>query len=469
MVFADPTFLLYFLPIHIILYFLWDNKTYRNVLLTAFSLIFYAWGEPIWVALLVFSATLDYANGRWIEHFRGRPYAKWGLWSSVTINLGLLALFKYNRFIYENVHALTGWEFEVPEYSLPVGISFYTFQTISYTIDVYRGTVPAQRSYLRFLMFVSLFHQLVAGPIVRYTDIAKEIDHRVHRAYDINQGIFRFCIGFFKKVFIADVAGEIARQYLDGSLMGLAVGEAWVGLLLFSIQIYFDFSGYSDMAIGLGRIFGFHYQENFRYPYIARSASDFWRRWHISLGSFFRDYLYIPLGGNRRYLWRNLFVVWFLTGLWHGASWNFVFWGLYFGLLIALERLFLQRVLEALPRFVSHAYLLFMVVLGWGLFYFEDFGRLSTFFGVLFGYTEQPLWRPELSVQLLEHLYWLLLALLLCLPIYPYFARWWEGSIRHKYPLGYNLGTTALQIGLLLLGMAMVAGNTFQAFIYFRF
>ncbi len=290
MVFASITFLLYFLPLNIILYFLWDNKTYKNVLLTVCSLFFYAWGEPIWVTLLVFSATLDYANGLWVEKYQGTKLAKWGLISSVIINIGLLASFKYNVFIYENFNWIFGTDFKVPKYDLPVGISFYTFQTISYVIDVYRGQVSAQRSYLKFLMFVSLFHQLVAGPIVRYADIASEIEDRKTSMHDINQGVLRFCIGLFKKVYIADVAGELARAYLDGPLGDLAVGQAWFGIIMFSLQIYFDFSGYSDMAIGLGRIFGFHYLENFKYPYIAKSATEFWRRWHISLGTFFRDY-----------------------------------------------------------------------------------------------------------------------------------------------------------------------------------
>ncbi len=364
---------------------------------------------------------------------------------------------------------------------MPIGISFYTFQTISYTIDVYRNDVKAQRDPLKFLMFVSLFHQLVAGPIVRYAHIAHEINDRKETAYDISQGLLRFSIGLFKKVFIANTAGELATTYLgpmdpasgeklvDFSM--LSVGEAWFGIIMFSIQIYFDFSGYSDMAIGLGRTVGFHYYENFNYPYIARSATDFWRRWHMSLGSFFRDYIYIPLGGNRKGKLRgylNLFVVWGLTGLWHGASWNFVLWGLYYGILILIERLFLSKLIKAIPIF-GHLYLIVAAIFGWALFYFVDFERLLHFLSVMVGAAGNPLWSFKLNLVLQNHVFWLSLAILLCLPIYPWFSKWFEKVVRERASILYFLTVTGIQLFLLFLSITLLVGDSYNPFIYFRF
>ena len=472
MVFASLTFIFYFLPACVVCYFAIPNLAYRNALLTFFSLLFYAWGEPIWVGLLIFSAGVDYFNALWIEKYRDTKLEILGVYSSLIVNLGVLVAFKYNVFLYENINYLFNTDWNVPKYVLPVGISFYTFQTISYTIDVYKREVPAQRSFMDMLLFVSLFHQLVAGPIVRYAHIAKEIESRPHPSGEIFDGILRFCAGLFKKVFIADVAGELSRAYLDTNLNNLHTGEAWFGIIMFSIQIYFDFSGYSDMAIGLGKMFGFHYLENFNYPYIARSASDFWRRWHISLGSFFRDYVYIPLGGNKKNLYFNLFVVWFLTGLWHGASWNYVLWGLYFGVLIALERLFLQKILDKIS-FFAHFYLIFIAVLGWALFYFESLPRLGLFFQILFAQAGQGLWSLELSLKLQENAYWLAFSLICCLPLWGWFSSLYQRfTANMNATLVENLTTGAkfgLTLSLLLLSVAMLAGSTYKAFLYYRF
>lgn len=470
MVFASLTFLYIFLPLNLILYYLSKNSTYRNVLLTLFSFVFYAWDEPVWILLLVFSSMVDYANALFIEKYRETKWAKLGIVSTIIFNAGILMAFKYSGFVMENINLLLGTSFKVPEFALPVGISFYTFQTVSYVIDVYRREVPAQRSPMKFLMFVSLYHQLVAGPIVRYSHIAHEIDNRKFNIGDVSSGVSRFCIGLFKKVCIANVAGEMVTKYLDGDFASLSVGEAWFGLLMFSVQIYFDFSGYSDMAIGLGRMFGFHYHENFNYPYIAKSATEFWRRWHISLGTFFRDYLYIPLGGNKRFAVRNLFVVWFLTGLWHGASWNFIFWGLYFGLLIYIERLFLFKLLNRIPAAVSHLYLLFAAVLGWGLFYFESLPRLGAFFEILFGANRSGgLWDVQLTYELQENVFWLLLALLLCLPVYHWFNRRVRRQVTiHNRPY-FLLGSMTVSLVLLFLATAMLTGKSYNPFIYYRF
>ncbi len=468
MVFASLIFLCIFLPLNIILYFLWKNQAYRNVLLTAFSLVFYAWGEPVWIILLLFSATLDYVNARIMDRQKDKGRKRIFLLISVVLNLALLVIFKYSGFIYENINAVTGWHLKSPGFSLPIGISFYTFQTISYVIDVYRGEVPAQKSWLKFILFVSLYHQLVAGPIVRYVHIANDIDNRRITISDIGNGMHRFCIGLFKKVFIANVAGEFVLQYMDVSVGSLTTGGAWFGLLMYSAQIYFDFSGYSDMAIGMGWMFGFHYHENFNYPYIAKSVTDFWRRWHISLSTFFRDYIYIPLGGRHKRQYLNLFIVWFLTGMWHGASWNFIIWGLYFGVLIFLERIFLHKVLQKLPAFVGHLYLLFAAVLSWAIFYFDNTPRLWDFIRVLFGSIRRPAWDLQLKLTLQENILWIGFAILAAIPIYKWFEKLVLRLNGQNGQTGYLL-RIAVSFALLFVSAAMLVGKSYNPFIYFRF
>lgn len=468
MVFASLNFLFFFLAINLILYYLIKNKTFRNVLLTVMSLVFYAWGEPIWIGLLLFSSFVDYIHGLLIEKYRGTPWAKAPLISCIVINLSILGTFKYAGFITDNVNFLTGLKLSVPTYSLPIGISFYTFQTISYVIDVYKQEVKAQRSFMKFLLFVSLFHQLVAGPIVRYSHIANEIDNRKIRINDISAGISRFCIGLFKKICIANVAGEMVVTYMGGDLSTLAFSEAWFGIIMFTIQIYFDFSGYSDMAIGMGRMVGFHYHENFNYPYTSKSASDFWRRWHISLGTFFRDYIYIPLGGNKKRFYLNVFVVWMLTGLWHGASWNFILWGLFWGTLILLERLFLQKFFNKLPAFVSHIYLLLAAMIGWVLFYFVDMSSVLHYLSILFGQSGNKWNSLEFNSVFMANSYWLILAIILCLPVYPYTKHILRNSsLRVQSIVPY--ATIVFDFCLLFLSTAMLVGKTFNPFLYFRF
>ena len=391
MVFANLFFLYIFLPVNLILYYATRSYAVRNFVLVAMSFLFYAWGEPVWVLLLLASGFMVWFCSLLVERFAGTRRGKAALIFAVTISLSLLGIFKYSGFLIENINAVLPLSLPVPQFSLPIGISFYTFQMISYIVDVYRGDVKAQPSFLRFIMYVSMYFQLVAGPIVRYSDVAWEIDHRTANANDISHGITRFCIGLLKKVAVANVAGSLLVQYMDGDLTKVTVLGSWFGAVLFMLQIYYDFSGYSDMAIGLGLMFGFHFVENFNYPYIAKTATEFWRRWHISLSSFLRDYLYIPLGGNRSHAWRNLFVVWFATGLWHGASWNFILWGLFFGVLIALERLGLRNLLEKLPGFISHFYLLFVVLISWVIFYFTDLSRAAQYLGIMFGLSGQPL------------------------------------------------------------------------------
>lgn len=475
MVFASLIFLFLFLPLNLLLYYSTKNATWRNLILIIFSLAFYGWGEPIWITLMIFSALVDYINGRVIEKYRGKIGAKIGLLSSLIINLGLLATFKYSAFIVENVNSIFGTSFDLPHFALPIGISFYTFQTISYTVDVYRNEVKAQKSFLKFLMFVSLYHQLVAGPIVRYSHIAEEIDNRKEKLYGISQGISRFCIGLFKKVLIANVAAELVRKYMgDNSaplsmtdLSALSTGAAWFGLIMFAIQIYFDFSGYSDMAIGLGWMFGFHYHENFKYPYCATSITDFWRRWHISLGTFFKDYVYIPMGGNKKHIYFNLFIVWFLTGLWHGASWNFIFWGLYFFIFISLEKAFILNFLKKIPKFFSHVYALALIIPGWVIFYFTDTKMLGAYVAKLFSFRSDNLWDPELTSDLTANLFWFIFAIICCMPVYHKAKEWFDNRLQK--PALFETLSISVNLACIFLCVMQLVGKSYNPFIYFRF
>jgi alginate O-acetyltransferase complex protein AlgI len=475
MVFASLVFLFIFLPLNLFLYYVTKNKQWRNICLIALSLCFYGWGEPIWISLLLFSAIVDYLNARFIDKYRGTKWAKIGVVSTLIINLGLLATFKYNEFIVTNVNALLGTDFSAPGYGLPIGISFYTFQTISYVVDVYRGTVKSQKNFINFLMFVSLYFPLVAGPIVRYAHVANEIENRNESLSDFSQGISRFCIGLFKKVILSNFAAELVRKYMGDNgdpltltdLSSITTGGAWFGICIYALHIYFDFSGYSDMAIGLGRMFGFHIHENFRYPYLATSATDFWRRWHISLGSFFRDYLYFPLGGNRKYVYRNLFIVWFLTGLWHGASWNFIFWGLYFFVFIAIEKAFLLKFFAKLPGFVSHIYALIVIIPGWVIFYFTDTTILLAYVKKMFSFGSGEFWNADITSDLTANLYWIILAIVLCMPVYHKVKDGLE--IRMRRPGAFQMASIALSLFFLFVGVAYLVGKSYNPFIYFRF
>ena len=469
MVFANLIFLYLFLPANFILYFLTKNQTYRNITLVLFSLFFYAWGEPVWILLLIASSAMDYFHGLFIEHFEGRRIRLLGVVSSCVLNVALLVAFKYSGFIVTNINALFGAAVPVPAFALPIGISFYTFQTISYTVDVYRGRVKAQHNFMIFLLFVSLYHRLVAGPIVRYSDIEHELGRETPTYEGLSGGISRFCVGLAKKVVVANYAGKLVGQYLTGDIASLSVSAAWFGIILYTIQIYYDFSGYSDMALGLGQMFGCHYNENFRYPYAAKSVAEFWRRWHISLSSFFRDYVYIPLGGSRKWLYRNLFIVWLLTGLWHGASWNFVLWGLYYGVLIAAERLFLGKLLEKLPAIAGRVYFIFATLIGWTFFYFEDFGRLGEMFRVLFGFSAQPIWDASLGFVLMNNIFWLVLAVVFCAPVLPWLkARLLNDASTQRQVWLINLQAAAC-IMMLIISTSLLVGESYNPFLYFKF
>ena len=447
---------------NLLLYYLAPSLRIKNAVLIAFSLFFYAWGEPVWIILLLFSATVDYIHGRLLSVLEKKALRRLVLCSSLVLNLGLLITFKYASFIVANINHVFSTNIESMSVSLPIGISFYTFQTISYVVDVYRGEVEAQKSYLKFLLFVSLFHQLVAGPIVRYKDIAKEIEYRLLSVERFNSGVLRFVTGLGKKVVIANTAGNLSSYYLDQGLDNITVMGAWYGAILFSLQIYFDFSGYSDMAIGLGRMFGFTYKENFNYPYISRSATEFWRRWHISLGSFFRDYVYIPLGGNRKRFYFNIALVWFLTGLWHGASWNFILWGLYFGFFILIEKIVLLKWLDNLPRSFGHIYLLFIAVLGWVIFYYTDLNKGLAYIQIMLGTTGAPLTSANDILRLKNNIYFLIFAFMASTPIFNFVIR--------KLKLAKNTGYQGAYVfSLMIICISLLLGQSYNPFLYFRF
>lgn len=384
MLFSSNVFLFAFLPTVLAVYYL-VPRVLRNPVLFLVSLVFYGWGEPVYLLLMLAVILLNYGFGLWIWALRRKGKgAKAVLAAGVAANLLLLGYFKYASFLMSAISTvIPGLQrISVPQVELPIGISFYIFQSMSYIIDIYRDDAPVQKNPLTFGTYVALFPQLIAGPIVRYRDVAQQLSSRRENLNDFSSGVLLFIVGLSKKVLLANPMGEAWLQLQCET--GLAA--AWVGLAAYTLQIYFDFSGYSDMARGLGRMFGFEFLENFRYPYISVSVTEFWRRWHISLSTWFREYVYIPLGGNRRGKGRqllNLLIVWFLTGLWHGASWNFALWGLYYAVLLILEKLFLLRVLEKLPKPARHLYTLLVVMIGWALFYFEDLGALGEFMGRL--------------------------------------------------------------------------------------
>ena len=386
MVFSSITFLFYFLPLVLFSYFLSPSKL-KNLTLLIFSLIFYTFGEPKYIFIMIFSTIVDYIHALIIDKYRNTLKAKIALISSIIVNLNLLVFFKYSNFFISIINSIFSANLDLLNLTLPIGISFYTFQTMSYTIDVYKNEAKPQKNILNLATFITLFPQLVAGPIVRYVDIAKQLDTRNSDIDKIYNGIYRFTIGLSKKILLANNLGIIWSSIKISQYRELSILTSWLGIICFSLQIYFDFSGYSDMAIGLGKIFGFDFLENFNFPYISKSITEFWRRWHISLGLWFRDYVYIPLGGNKvsKLKWfRNIFIVWFLTGLWHGASFNFILWGLYFGFILILEKLFILNILNKLPDFFKHTYTLLLVIIGFVFFEIENLKDIFNYFNAMF-------------------------------------------------------------------------------------
>ena len=480
MVFSELTFLYVFLPLQLALYFFAKDIRTKNTILLIFSLVFYAWGEPIYLLLLLGLVTVNWWIALQIERNRQRrpTAAKAWMIAACVVDLGAIGVFKYLSFLLGNTNALFGFPANVPNILLPIGISFYTFQILSYVIDVYRGDVPAQRRFRLLLLYVSLFHQCIAGPIVRYKDVNEELISRRSTVRDVSEGLSRFTVGLAKKAMLANQCGFLADQWLgtagEPTVATAPVVALWLGLLAYAMQIYLDFSAYSDMAIGMGRMVGLHYKENFDYPYISQSVTEFWRRWHMSLGSFFRDYVYIPLGGNRcskaRHLF-NMFTVWFLTGLWHGASWNYVLWGLYFFVFLALEKNVLLEKSARWPRVLRHAYLIAAVYFGWILFRFERMADVGTMLKGMIGLNGNGFTNFETNAMFTGNVLFLIVAMFACTPCVKLGGNALHRlAMRHKaVAYVYGAAEIAIPILLVLLSTALLVGNSYNPFIYFQF
>lgn len=467
MLFSSISFLYYFLPAVLILYFIAPKRLKNSVLLLS-SLVFYAWGEPKYILLMAVSILLGYIFGLLIGKSAKTGWAKFYLSLSVITGLGFLVYFKYADFFIKNFNLVTGLDISLLKIALPIGISFFTFQILSYTVDVYRGEVKAQKNIINFAAYVSMFPQLIAGPIVRYADIAAELETRSHTLENVSIGIRRFIIGISKKVLIANAMGELCGIFKASDEKSLLF--YWIYAVAFTLQIYFDFSGYSDMAIGLGKILGFQFLENFNYPYMSKSITEFWRRWHISLGSWFRDYVYIPLGGNRvpklRWLF-NIVVVWMLTGFWHGAEWNFILWGLMFAVLLIVEKLWLGNVLKKVPAVVSHIYVLFIIIISFVLFNASSLGTAVNDISGMLGMSGAPFVTFETLYYLRSYAVLLIIAVIGCTPLCKNavsrirIGSWSVKTMRIIEPV--------LLVCLLLLVTAYLVDGSFNPFLYFRF
>lgn len=466
MVFSSTIFLCVYLPLVLLGYYICPKKG-RNLFLLIVSLVFYAWGEPKYVFLMIFSILVNYIFGRLMDkHRENKKRLKLMLVLSVVIDIGLLSVFKYTDFIITNVNAIFGANFDLLNIALPIGISFYTFQAMSYTIDVYRNDVRVQKNLIDFGMYITMFPQLIAGPIVRYADVQDQLAERSVTTADFFEGVMRFVVGLGKKVLLANQMGAVWSDIyaLGGDVSALM---AWTGAIAYTFQIYFDFSGYSDMAIGLGRMFGFKFPENFRYPYQSVSITDFWRRWHITLSTWFKEYLYIPLGGNRRGLARqalNLLIVWSLTGFWHGAGWNFVMWGLYYFVILFIEKLFLLKALDKLPKFFRHVYALLLIIIGWVIFASDDVSVLLPYLGSMFG-ANGAIGGMDVYTLLTKAV----LLIICCiasteLPKKLFLSA--AGAMNEKAAFTLK---SVLMIALLALSMILLIGDSYNPFLYFRF
>ncbi len=466
MVFSSTIFLCVYLPLVLLGYYICPKKG-RNLFLLIVSLVFYAWGEPKYVFLMIFSILVNYIFGRLMDkHRENKKRLKLMLVLSVVIDIGLLSVFKYTDFIITNVNAIFGSSFDLLNIALPIGISFYTFQAMSYTIDVYRDDVRVQKNLIDFGMYITMFPQLIAGPIVRYADVQDQLAERSVTTADFSEGVMRFVVGLGKKVLLANQMGAVWSDIyaLGGDVSALM---AWTGAIAYTFQIYFDFSGYSDMAIGLGRMFGFKFPENFRYPYQSVSITDFWRRWHITLSTWFKEYLYIPLGGNRRGLARqalNLLIVWSLTGFWHGAGWNFVMWGLYYFVILFIEKLFLLKALDKLPKFFRHVYALVLIIIGWVIFASDDVSVLLPYLGSMFG-ANGAIGGMDVYTLLTKAV----LLIICCiasteLPKKLFLSA--AGAMNEKAAFTLK---SVLMIALLAMSMILLIGDSYNPFLYFRF
>jgi len=465
MVFSSIVFLFIYLPVVLAVYYLVPVR-HRNVWLFAVNMVFYGWGEPVYILLMLFSICLNYVNGRLIGQYRlEQPgKAKAVLIVNTVVNLALLVFFKYFDLITQSINAVFGTSLPLLGLALPIGISFYTFQTMSYPIDVYRGDSDVQKNFISFGTFVALFPQLIAGPIVRYKDVASQLNYRANSLQQFASGIERFIQGLAKKVLIANNLGLLWDVYSATGSAELTVVGAWMGALAFSLQLYFDFSGYSDMAIGLGRMLGFDFLENFNYPYISRSVTEFWRRWHISLGTWFRDYLYIPLGGNRRGLPRqllNILIVWALTGLWHGANWTFLIWGLYYAVFLLVEKSFLLKKLEKFP-IIGHVYTIFVAVCGWVIFQLDSIQEAAVYYKAMFGFGKAGFISDMDLFYGKSYLIMLIIAVIAATPLLRTIFQRFSPRIK-------GILTPILVLAVLIVSTAYLVDATYNPFLYFRF
>lgn len=466
MVFSSIVFLYIFLPIMLLLYFIVPSK-FKNAIMILASLVFFAWGEIRYIFIMLVLAVMDFVCGKQITKYQNNKKKKViFLIINVVVNLGILFFFKYADFIITNINNLTGLSIPLLNIPLPIGVSFNTFQSLSYIIDVYRGTVKCEKSFYNYLTYTTLFPQIIAGPIVRYETVDEELETKNISMDNFSAGMKRFIIGLGKKVLIANSVGALWNTIETGNYSELSMLFAWIGIIAFALQIYFDFSGYSDMAIGLAQIFGMKFDENFNYPYISKSITEFWRRWHITLSSWFRDYIYIPLGGNRRGLAiqiRNILIVWFLTGAWHGASWNFILWGVYFGVILILEKLFLLKVLEKLPNIIRHIYAIVIILVSWAIFAFEDLAKVGEYIKAMF--INSNLWDNEALYYLQNYWVLILIGAICSIPLWKKLKE----KIDSKNSKGLEFITSLGYVAILILSTASLVTNSFNPFLYFRF
>ena len=466
MLFSSIPFLYYFLPLVLLFYFA-VPKSLKNTVLLLFSLAFYAWGEPMYVFLMIATVGANYLLGLLIEKFRGRILSKIFVILSVALSLGVLGYFKYADFFIENFNAVTGLSVKLLGIALPIGISFYTFQILSYTVDVYRGDVKAQKNPITLGAYISLFPQLIAGPIVRYSDVEKQLNERTHSFDKFSLGVRRFIFGLSKKIILANTLGELCEAFHMAN--DKSVLFYWLFVISYMLQIYFDFSGYSDMAIGLGKMLGFDFMENFRYPFISRSVSEFWRRWHISLGSWFRDYVYIPMGGNRVKKLRllvNIFTVWFLTGFWHGAEWNFIIWGIYFAILLLAEKYFLSKYLEK-TNVLSHIYVLFLVAISFAIFSANGLREAFSTVGGMFGAGSIPFISKGFIYNLRSYGLILVISMLASTPLFVKITETLSSNRKAKTVI--DILEIPVLLILLFIATSYLADGSFNPFLYFRF
>lgn len=473
MIFSSLLFLFRFLPAVLVLYYL-APRPLRNLVLLLCSLVFYAWGEPVYIILMIVSILVSYTGGILVDRFKTqgkRRAARAALLGSSVVSLSLLGFFKYADFLIGTVDSLTGAGINLLKIALPIGISFYTFQTMSYTIDVYRGEAKVQKNLISFGAYVTMFPQLIAGPIVQYKTIDHQLRTRKETAAQFAYGIHRFMIGVGKKVLLANNAGALWDTVRSMEHTQIPVVMSWMGLAAYTFQLYFDFSAYSDMAIGLGHMFGFRFLENFNYPYISKSITEFWRRWHISLSTWFRDYVYIPLGGNRVGVWkhiRNILVVWMLTGIWHGASWNFVLWGLYYGVLLLIEKFVLGKYLKKLPGVFQHIYCMFFVMLGWNLFVFDDMSAGISFARALFGTYGAGFCSRETLYLLYNNAVLMVLLILGSTQLPARAGNWICAKLRGKETI-LTIVKNVFYVCIFLLSVAWLVDASYNPFLYFRF